>query len=317
MLDYLFQQLGDGQSRNDFTNEVYFSVARNFLKYRWLLIYLFGASPSFDSSYDTVIDQKLENSAQKYTGLEDAVSLRVSPFGYGNSIKKGYSITYNNLSEYIRSVKKLLTTKSSRFAKLGIYKDHQQIQLNDYMLQSEAELYSFVRFKQNLHKGETQIAALEERGIKYLEIRILDINPFEKTGITMEQLYFMQVFMMYCLFESNEPITDEILEKTDHNHDVVALFGRKSNVNLYNYKGIEVTLQDWAQGIFEKLKIIATYMDQGINDTRYEAVIKGAYEKILDPSKLLSARIMNEMKENKESYLQFGIRRALFNQKIQ
>lgn len=303
IIDYIFYHYGQGKRKGDFINQIYFSAARNFLKYRWLLIYLFGASPSFHSSYRSTMNLK----------LEDAVSLRVSPFGYSNTFQKEYFAIYNTLTEYIENVRVLLNTKSKEFMKLGIYRGNEQIQLNDNILQEEGEFYSFIRFKQNLQKEETQLSALEKRGVKYIEVRILDINPFDSVGISIEQLYFMQIFMLYCLFESSEPVTTEILRKADRNHDEVALYGRKKNLILENYDDNKITLQDWGQEIFKKLKEIAVYIDKGSNNQKYEAVISEEYEKIRDTSKLLSSKICEGINRYNGDYLRFGIDRAIVN----
>jgi glutamate--cysteine ligase len=302
IIDYLFQHYGQNKTKREFTDEIYFSVARNFLKYRWLLIYLFGASPVFHSSYKSAPD----------VNLEAATSLRVSPFGYNNIFHKEYFVTYNTLAEYIEDVRKLLTTKSERFSKLGIYREGEQVQLNDHILQDEGELYSFVRFKQNLGEEETQLEALEKRGVKYMEIRILDNNPFDPVGISINQLYFMQIFMLYCLLENSKPIPPEALQKADKNHDTVALYGRKQNLILEHYNNQPVTLQDWAEEIFEKLKKIAVYVDQASNNKKYESAINKEYEKIRDISKLPSSKICEGIKEYGD-YLKFGMARAALN----
>lgn len=303
IMDYLFQHYGQNKSKREFTDEIYFAVARNFLKYRWLLIYLFGASPVFHSSYKPALDMK----------LEAATSLRVSPFGYGNTFQKGNLVTYNTLSQYLEDVRELLTTKCEEFAKLGIYRGNEQVQLNDHILQDEGELYSFVRFKQSLQKDETQITALEKRGVKYIEVRILDINPFDPAGISIEQLYFMQIFMLFCLFEDSSPVPREILEEADRNHDAVALYGRQKHLMLEDYENQKITLQDWAEAIFEKLKMIAVYMDQPSKDKKYELVIHEEYEKIRDISKLPSSKICEGIKKCEGDYLQFGMERAVLN----
>lgn len=303
IMDYLFHHYGQNRTKREFTDEIYFAVARNFLKYRWLLIYLFGASPVFHSSYKPIPD----------IDLEAATSLRVSPFGYGNTFQKGNLVTYNTLAQYTEDVRRLLTTKCEEFAKLGIYRGDEQVQLNDHILQDEGELYSFVRFKQSPQNGETQIMALEKRGVKYMEVRILDINPFDSAGISMEQLYFMQIFMLYCLFESSEFFSEEILEKADRNHQAVALYGRKKNLILKDYENHRITLQDWAEVIFEKLKIIAIYMDKAGCNQKYETVIHHEYEKIKDISKLPSSKICEGIKEYEGDYLKFGMARAIQN----
>ena len=45
--DALFQlQGGEGKADKDFITDSYFALIRNFRRYSWLLIYLFGAAPA-------------------------------------------------------------------------------------------------------------------------------------------------------------------------------------------------------------------------------------------------------------------------------
>ncbi|NLK21320.1 MAG: glutamate--cysteine ligase [Epulopiscium sp.] len=302
-IQYLFENFGGNTDKRVFADKIYFAMARNFLKYRWILIYLFGASPNFDESYAPLSEGDFNY----------ATSIRVSSLGYANSTKNKYKVTYNNLEGYIKDVKRLLATKSNFFSELGIYNLGEQVQLNDNILQSEGELYSYVRFKQVLQKGETHMEALSKKGVDYIEIRILDINPFEKVGISIGQLYFMQVFMLYCLFESPEEITDEILDLTDKNHEMAALYGKDCNLLMKDYNNQEITLQDWSKNIFRKLRYIAEAMDKKAKYKKYVDTINKEYEKIINPSKILSYKISDEMNKYGENFLEFGLRRAKLN----
>ena len=104
MMDYLFRVFGKGRSKRDFADELYFAVARNFFRYRWLLIYLFGASPSVDVSYDSVIANQLRavaaccpgQFAESFHTMMDypryTTSLRVSSFGYAGPVPENGGI---------------------------------------------------------------------------------------------------------------------------------------------------------------------------------------------------------------------------------
>ena len=72
------------------------------------------------------------------------------------------------------------------------------IQLSTSLLQIENEYYSSIRPKQPIRSGERPLVALKDRGIKYVEVRGIDINPFSPIGISKEQIYFLQVFLSWC-----------------------------------------------------------------------------------------------------------------------
>ena len=42
-------------------------------------------------------------------------------------------------------------------------------------------------------------AALKERGVEYVEVRCIDLNPFEVVGINIEQVRFLDTFLLMCL----------------------------------------------------------------------------------------------------------------------
>ncbi|MCX7711398.1 MAG: glutamate--cysteine ligase [Clostridia bacterium] len=318
LLDTLYERFGQGKDRRTFVDEVYFGVARNYLRYRWLLVYLFGSSPSTDSTYYPVMGQELKfvlqccpeccNIIHQYE--QYATSLRVSRFGYSDTDQRKYKVSFDSLGAYIRDIRKLMATTSRKFKKLGIYREDQQVQLNDYILQKESEFYSTIRFKQVTAKGETQLEALEKRGVKYLEVRILDLNPFEKVGISLNQMYFLHVFLLFCLFKESPFFSDIELDEMNSNHHLVALSGRKPGLVLKHPSG-QILMKEWAGRIFKELQTTARLLDLGTGSNLYEACIDKEHEKVLNPALLPSAQIQEEMCSNDESFIDFGIRTAV------
>ena len=321
MIDYLYEMFAEGQSKVEFINNMYFSLARNASRYRWLLIYLFGASPTIDSSYHSVICKELDVIKKEfpdcYKLIEDferyAISLRVSRYGYSSTNQQQQANTFNSLDEYIGNIKQLLEQKSEQYAALGIYKDGEQIQLNDRVLQKENEFYSVIRMKQRIDPQERQIDALQARGVEYIEIRVLDIDPYEKLGIGMEQLYFMQIFMLFCLFEESPMIDDAEMEYINQNHHLVAMLGRKPGLTLVDHDGQSVVLKDWAANICAKMSEIAKLMDRYNSEGRYQGIIDYQQHKIEQIALLPSERMYSETRAYKQTYLQYGINRSVEN----
>ncbi len=342
MINYLYKKFGDTTDKRLFIDKIHFKLARNFLRYSWILIYLFGASPSCHSTYFSVINKEINvihkscPSCAKIIGNVNqpkasssvsknnfsrlcvaqmhqyATSLRVSRFGYSNSLKST-NIYFNSLKEYSAKIHKMMSTKDDEYLKLGIYKDGSQIQLNGNVLQNENEFYSSIRLKQPPKKGETSLEALENRGVEYVELRILDLNPFEKLGLSIEQMNFIHVFMLFCLFEQSPHITDDEHANITSNHHLVSLFGRKENLILQKYDKNTISLKSWGEEIFEKLRSIADLMYTSTKDNKYRACVEKEHQKLLDKSLLPSERISREMKENNENFLEFGIKWAKSN----
>lgn len=341
LLEHLYQLYGRGEERRTFIDDLYFSAARNFLRYRWLLIYLFGASPGMDPTFYSVIDKELRivsrccpeccspaGDIEKY-----AVSLRVSRFGYSDSVRGRNSVSYNSLKDYTMGIRRLLSTKSREFTKLGVFRNGEQLQLNGNVLQKESEFYSPIRLKQRTVKDQSQLDALELNGVKYAEVRIIDLDPFEKTGISLHQMRFLQLFMLFCLFEKSDPISASELERINGNHHLAALSGRKSKLRLYGYEGGRIQLKDWSLLILEKLMKLAglidgagtagdiaagkvfdcggrTAADASFEGGTYTECVGKEFKKVLNPLLLPSVRICGEMNMRGESFLGFGVRKA-------
>jgi glutamate--cysteine ligase len=272
-----------------------------------------------DYTFNSVINNELKtirkccpeccnpiNNYKKY-----ATSLRVSRFGYSNDEQGRFSVSYNSKAEYLQSIRKMLKTKSKKYSKIGVFKDGKQIQINENILQKDSEFYSAIRLKQITENGESQLEALEKRGVKYAEVRIIDVNPYERTGISLEQMYFLQIFMLYCLFENSRDIKRKELNLINKNHNLVAISGRKNKLFLYRYTSGQVLLEDWGQHICGKLFQIAKIMDAAGNSSKYIECVVNAFLKLIDKSELPSSKITNDMKLNGDSFITFGIRKAL------
>lgn len=304
----MYREFGENGKISEFTDELYFSVARNFLRYRWLIIYLFGASPSYDDTYDAVLKEQMENirkcCPECFNQYEEyATSLRVSRFGYSNTVQARNPIFYNSKDEYIHGIQVLMSKKSRKFAKLDV-------QLNKMILQKDSEFYSPIRLKQIIEPKESQIDALEQRGVKYAEVRILDNNPFEKTGISLEQMRFLQVFMLYCLFDESKPMNSDEMNRINNNHHLVALSGRRPNLMLNRLNSGKISLKEWGKSIFDKLYLIAKLLDHENNENVYFLSVQMEYRKLNNMSLLPSAMVQEEMNRRKESFLEFGMRKA-------
>ena len=295
LIDILYKQQSIKIDKKEFIDNLYFDMIRNFLRYRWLLIYLYGASPTYDPSYESVVERELETVRKccpeccqnSINYLKNATSIRVSRFGYSGSRQRKHKVYFNCLCEYKSKMKNMMERK---------------------VIQKESEFYSPIRPKQVLQEGETQLEAIEKRGVKYIEVRILDINPYEPIGIGLGQLRFLHVFLMFCLLERSKSISSKELKKINANHHIVALNGRDPSIEVYDYKFGKSSLKNLGLNIFAKLEQIAREMDSGTEGAKYLESVLYEREKLIDNSKLISARIVREMQQNNESFLDFGLR---------
>ncbi|MCJ8268303.1 MAG: glutamate--cysteine ligase, partial [Psychrosphaera sp.] len=196
---------GDVQA---FKSQCYFDLIRNFRRHSWLLIYLFGASPALDNSFvGTNKSHKLDQLGQQTLGLPYATSLRMSDLGYQSKAQENLDISYNNLHSYIQGVEQAMAQPYPDYEKIGIKVNGEYRQLNDNILQIENEYYSEIRPKRVTQPGKTPLSALKSNGVEYIEVRILDTNPYLPVGIDAQQIRFLDAFLLYCLLSDSPQLT--------------------------------------------------------------------------------------------------------------
>ena len=252
------------------TSDEMMGIIRNFLRYGWLLSYLFGASPFMHQSFVSKKPKKLKKFKDLYIGPY-ATSLRLSPFGYYSRIQNQLSISYNHLDEYIAGIEKALTTPHKPYSGQG---------LNANLLQIPGELYSRIRPKTS-HKSNRF-----ENGIDYLEVRALDLNPYDPLGASQEELNFTWKFLQFCNAQKSPPFTKAEIKKLTTNQCLVALYGRDPELQLLTNKGGK-KLTTWARELVHDID---------------EAQI----EKIENPNLTHSAKLLKDL-EKRKSLNQLGI----------
>lgn len=289
----------------------YFSMIRNYRRLCWLIPYLYGASPALCGSF---LKGKPHNLPFEKTGkgtyyLPYATSLRMSDLGYTNAEQSALQICYNKLDNYVRLLRGAMETPSTRFEKFAAGEEGQYQQLSHNILQIENELYSPIRPKQPTASMEKPTDALVRRGISYIEVRALDVNPFSEVGIDAGQFAFLDVFLLTCLLMPSEEMTPAGLEEANHNMTAMVLEGRKPGVMLQK-EGKDVTMTSWADELFAKFTEVAQVLDSANETTRYSAAVKVEWEKIDNPAKTLSGQIIEQLTKNNEDNGAMGIKLA-------
>ncbi len=302
----------DRADQRDFVDEWYFGMVRNLKRYGWLIPYLFGASPavckSFIGSKDTGLSEFNENT---YFGPY-ATSLRMGDIGYTNSREKGagINVSYNSLDDYISSMNYAINTSCPEWESIGVMVNGVYEQLNTNILQIENEHYSTVRPKQIAGALEKPTLALQKRGVRYVELRSIDVNAVHPLGVSQKQLLFLEAFMFFCLLLESPPIDDKEQIEIDRNLELVAHSGRDDRLVLLR-NGTEVKLRDWANDICENMRGICEQLDGDDAKRPYSFVLNRQLEVIADPEKTPSARMLAEMKDKGEGFFHFAQRMSL------
>ncbi|MBQ4845823.1 glutamate--cysteine ligase [Pseudoalteromonas sp. MMG005] len=303
--DSLWQSLqelhDDKQPKQAFISEQYLGLIRNFKREMWLVSYLFGASPSLCSSFLQGNDSALpfEKIGKGTLYLEHGTALRLGDLGYTNSAQSSLKVTYNNLDEYIAGLRSAIHCHSDLYGELTDYKSDNPKQLNKNILQIENEFYSPVRPKRNSESGETPSQALAKGGIEYIEIRALDVNPFADTGIDIEQIRFLDVFLTYCLLKASPEMDWDEQQLTQVNLQNVVNQGRNPDLVL-KQASHTVNITKWATQIFTDLAAVAKYMDSACDTLDYSNTIAKLSAWVTDSSLTYSGRLIGLLKSEQQ-----------------
>ncbi|MBL4631919.1 MAG: glutamate--cysteine ligase [Paraglaciecola sp.] len=290
----------DKKADKDAISAAYFALIRNYSRFCWLIPYLYGASPAICGSF---IKGKETNLPFKKLGqgtyyLPYATSLRMSDLGYTNSAQSGLNICYNQIDSYIASLRAAINQPSSDFQKYAGKKEGEYQQLNANVLQIENELYSPIRPKQPTLPLEKPTDALEKRGVSYIEVRALDVNPFSAIGIEEDQFYFLDVFLLYCVIKPSALMDAQQAAETEINLSTVVNHGREPELMLSNGQQ-SIGLASWALQLFGDMHEVALVLDQANGTTHYSTALEREKQKILDPSLTPSAKILQRLVSQK------------------
>lgn len=294
----------DTQPLQDFKTEKYFALIRNFRRNFWLLVQLFGAAPAVCQSF--VRDRKhslMPFGADTHTLYTPyATSLRMGDLGYQSNAQKSLKANYNCLDSYILPLCNAITTPLADYETIGLKDDagHYQ-QLNTCLLQIENEFYSSIRPKRTALTGETALQALRLRGVEYVEIRCIDLNPFEPLGINAEQLHFLDAFLLHCLLQDSPPTTDREHLEIQENQNRIVYQGRDPALNLQR-SGQSISAKDWAEEIQSGVLDCAQLLDQAYGSNQYVNAHRLQQEKLADPRLTPAAQILQTMSEDHQTY---------------
>lgn len=307
---HLWPVLAEVQQHNDassiFQSEQYFSLLRNYRRYGWLILYLFGNSPCVSDSFVAGRDHGLKRFTNDTWYEPYATSLRMSDLGYRNKNQAGVKISVNSLDEYVRDLSRLITVPHPPYQKIGVKVDGEYRQLNANLLQIENEYYSFIRPKRVVRSGERPTQALRRGGVEYVEVRALDVSAFDPVGVNQNKLRFLEAFMALCLLKDSAPIIGDEDDVLDGNHVTVAHRGREPGLKL-NRDGRQVPLRDWAMELLDSMLGICEMLDQGNPRRPYTSALEAQTAKILNPALTPSARTIVELQITGQSFADFAL----------
>jgi glutamate--cysteine ligase len=296
------------------SNDEYFALIRNFRRHAVVLLYLFGASPAVCSNFVAERQHELQSLGKHAMHLPYATSLRMGRLGYQSDAQGSLAVSYNCLGSYAASLEQALTQPYPVYEAIGIHSPGGEYnQLATTLLQIENEFYGTIRPKRVIRPGERPLHALRERGVEYVEVRLMDLNPFEPMGIGADTMRFLDLFLLYCLLSDSPPDTPEEIAHLKANQHMAAAFGREPG-RRFMRNGQSVLLADWVAEVVGALLPLAARMDAIGGDDAYTRAVLLAKNMAEVPGTLPSARVLQSIRhEHDGSFIAFACARSLSN----
>ena len=283
-------------------SEQYFALIRNFRRHAFLLLYLFGASPAVCSSFVAGRSHELQSLDGPTLHMPFGTSLRMGRLGYQSDAQALLAVSYNSLEGYAASLHDALTRPYPAYEAVGIRNpggDYNQLATT--LLQIENEFYGTIRPKRTIFPGERPLHALRGRGVEYVEVRLMDLDPFEPLGITASTMRFLDVFLLHCLLSPSPPDSPAEIAALARNQHRTAARGREPGLWLER-DGEQIGLQDWGRQLLSAFEPIAQRLDQGVPapdglKQAYQQALEHARRRLDEPQDLPSARVLRRVVE--------------------
>jgi glutamate--cysteine ligase len=239
--------------------------------------------------------------------LPYATSLRMGRLGYLSAAQDALAVSYNDLASYAASLDDALTKPYPAYEAMGIRDGDDYRQLATSLLQIENEFYGTIRPKRVVLPGERPLHALRERGVQYVEVRAMDLDPFSAIGINAETMRFLDVFLLHCLHSESPPDTPREIAAIGRNKQRVAARGREPGLRLdRDHQNVE--LREWADRLLAECGPIAAALDAARGGSAHREALSSAVRAVADPASLPSARVLSEMQQRYDgSYARFAL----------
>ena len=292
-------------------NDEYFALIRNFRRHSWLLLYLFGASPAVCSTFVAGRDHELERLSDDTLYLPYATSLRMGRLGYQSDAQSSLAVSYNSLESYAASLQEAMTNPYGPYEAIGLRDGEDYLQLATTLLQMENEFYGTIRPKRRIRPGERPLRALRERGVEYVEVRLMDLDPFEPVGINTATMRMLDVYLLYCLLSPSPPDTPQELSTIIRNKQLVASRGREPGLLLTRGTD-EVTLNAWGGEVLAGCEPIAAALDSAGGTSAHREALAIAFARLRDPAMTPSARALQTVERDyDDSFVRFVLAQSI------
>ncbi|MBC52250.1 MAG: glutamate--cysteine ligase [Gammaproteobacteria bacterium] len=299
---------GSTESMQAFQTRKYLHLIRNFHRYSWLLVYLFGASPAVCRCFTDDRNHDLQSLDAATLYKPDATCLRMGDLGYKSDAQRSIFVCYNDLNNYIDSLYSALSTPYPPYQRIGMKQGDHHLQINTNLLQLENEFYATIRPKR-VGDGKRPLQLLKDSGIQYIEVRALDLNPFLPLGIDAEQIRFLDAFLVYCLLADSPECVQAENQEIEKNLALTVNRGREAGLALHR-NGQAITLKSWADELLADIGYSASLLDHAHDSHAYADAVATQQNKVDDPSQTPSAQILQALRDNGQPFCKFGMQHS-------
>lgn len=308
----LQQAEGSALAMREYRNTGYFSLIRNFRRHSWLLLYLFGASPAVCGSFVAGRTHRLQPIGAGSMYLPHGTSMRMGPLGYQSDAQSALAVSFNDLAGYAESLINGLTQPYPPYVDIGIRDGDEYRQLSTSLLQIENEFYGTIRPKRRIHPGERPLHALSERGVEYVEVRCLDIDPFDPIGIGPVTARLLDIFLLHCLLDDSPLDSAASIANDSANQLLAAERGREPGLRMTRENGTPVELTAWGTEILERCRPIAEALDAAHDEQGFTQALEHGLACLSLPSLTPSERMLVAMEQDcANSYKRFALDQSL------
>ena len=269
----------------------YMALIRNFRRHAWLLLLLLGSSPVACASFVGNRAHALEAWGSGTLFGPGATSLRMGRLGYQSDAQSDLAVSFNDLAGYAAALERAMRVPYPPYEAIGVEEGGEFRQLSTALLQIENEFYGTIRPKRTIRRGERPLHALGDRGVEYVEVRCLDVDPFKPVGIDADAIRLLDVFLLHCLLADSPPDSPAEIRTDARNQRSVAEAGRDPRTRL-DRGGDQVTPAEWGSALLRECEPLAAALDHAFGSSDYTRVLEACDAALRSPDTLPSARVL-------------------------
>lgn len=204
----------------EYKDALYLSLAQRSVEYGWVMTAITAASPLMDSSY-------VEKGRLGHTTFNGTASVRCSEFGYWNYFTP--VLNYDSIEGYANSI--------LRYVKDGL-------------LAAPTELYYPIRLKP---RGLNRLDSLIKDGVDHIEMRMVDLNPLEVSGLNLKDLIFAQLLLVWLACTKSDDFTKKDQVQSVQNFKNAAHYDLKT-VKILAPTGRVCSVADACMDVISRMK---------------------------------------------------------------